>query len=193
MSLQPPILEPSSSTHRGINSDTGTIGNRLRTIENIIETYGKLLPNEGRTAIRDLVLQFYDEASKSNGTFLQDVILCGTEVRAAEMARSIASNLDSYTRSMLFIASHDTHLHVIHDCSYAGGSCRCFWRKKATETEGIEFRKRLHRQRRRGIKELTPSDWVHLLLYFSTEGRNAQNAYFKGKVKQLHFYFLLNM
>ena len=178
-------MDASTSDDRREHIDDGHNSIQFRIAEDILNTTGKSIKNTERNYLRNYVYRCYDESQKSNGVFLQDVILCRTEDGVKDVVTAITSNMDSYTRSVLFISSHDTHIHIIHDCSYAGGSCRCYWRKKISEKETVEFRKRLVRQRRRNIRELSVSDWMRLILYLCTEGRRKESAYFNGEVQNI--------
>lgn len=146
---------------------------------------GKLLQPEQREFLRDLSQKSFAAAQTSNGQFLQDVVLAGSDRAAEELAEYISGLFRSGGRGYYCVSVHDSHVHVLHDCSYSDGSCRCNWKKKTTDQEGVEFRRRVQRQRRRGIRKLSLSDWQRIYLYFSTEGRQLKAPYINRKIQAI--------
>lgn len=169
----------------GRNADEGGDCGGIGIPQGPIQTNGKLLSVQHRNYISSLANRSFAAAQTSNGILLQDVILCGTNERAIECAEFIKRNTDSYIRSVLHISSHDSHVHVVHDCGSfrRNGSCRCKWKKETISQEGYDFRRRLQRQRRRGIRELSLSDWERIYLYFLTEERRQEASYINGKIQ----------
>lgn len=55
-----------------------------------------------------------------------------------------------------------THLHVVHDCPFSNGTCRC------RILQGPDFRGQVRRlsRRVRSIQELDSIDWTNVILYF---------------------------
>lgn len=186
MANEPEILDEVPGIDGG-DANAGRDCGGAGIVEGPIQTNGKLLSAAQRNYIGSLANRSFAAAQTSNGIILQDVILCGTNERAIECAAFIKRHTDSYIRSLLLISSHDNHVHVIHDCgSFArNGSCRCKWKKETTGQEGYEFRRRLQRQRRRGIRELNLSDWERIFLYFLTEGRHQEASYINGKIQTI--------
>lgn len=185
MAEQPEILEDISCEDGG-TTVRGTGDRGIGRVESPVEKSGKHLSNEQRNAITTLAKRSFTAAQISSGTWLQDVILCGTDERAKEVASRIRRRLDSYGRSVFIVSTHDNHIHVLHDCAYAGLSCRCKWRKETQEKEDVDFRGRLRKRRRRRVSELSLSDWERIYLYFSTEGRRQETPpYINGKVSTL--------
>lgn len=184
MADESPILDSIPESDGGTTNgghDSGGVG----TIKDPVENSGQLLGDEQRLYIREIAQRSYTAAQASNGIWLQDVILAGSDERANELGRIIQGYLGSYTRSVHIVSVHDSHVHVLHECNYHNGQCRCDWKKKTLQQEGIEFRRRLQRQRRRRARELDIADWQRIYLYFSTEGRRKKASYINGKVQAL--------
>lgn len=155
--------------------------------KDVVQETAHHFPEHRRKLVRDISRAAHIESKDSRGVWLQDVILCGTPGCASQLVREIQKNLAGYGRSVLFITQHDSHVHVNHDCSYAGKSCRCYWKQKIKEKKIYDFRRRLPRlggQKR--ISELTLSDWQRIFLYFSTEGRRTVSPYFSGQVRSIY-------
>jgi len=187
MSDELSILERIPPSPGGDNPGTSSSGGPGGETQDIIETHGKLLSIPHRNILRTVTKACLAAGEKSNGFWLQDVILCGTPGRAREVARNITTHLKGYGRSVCLITTHDSHIHVNHDCAYAGKSCRCFWRKKISQEKGIEFRRRLQRLGgRRRIRDLALPDWQRIFLYFCTEGRQSFPPHINGQVFHIH-------
>ena len=191
------ILDSITTDDRRSNPSTSGSGIRVGMPEDILQTTGKLLSEPQRKLVSTFAKKCHSAAKESNGVWLQDVILCTTPRNAEELVRKIKGYVSSYGRSVLFITSHDSHVHVNHDCAYAGGSCRCFWRKKIQEEKTVDIRRRLLRPGgRRRIRELKLSDWYRIVLYFTTEGRRTESPYIDGEVSrcsvQFHWIFMYN-
>lgn len=61
---------------------------------------------------------------------------------------------------------HGDHIHVVHDCNYANGSCRCF---------GKQFMGHRH-SRIFTSQKITASDWKRIIHYHFSEGRRVLYA-----------------
>lgn len=183
MDLERDLLEAISPSIGGENNIEQPPTERMGISENPIEITGKHIPIRQRQILTDLSKKCFNTAQKSNGIWIQDVILCGTPQRARQLLQELQGYLKGYGRSICLLTSHDCHIHIQHDCPFAGGSCRCFWRKKVKKTQGIDFRRRLRRSGgQRRLRGLTLPDWQRILLYFTTEGRRSLPPYIDGKV-----------
>lgn len=72
----------------------------------------------------------------------------------------------SYRGSILIIASHEDHIHVIHDCTYTCSTCRC------ARLRAIGLLARRVKRRNRGSDTFTSSHFENLLSYLSQESRH---------------------
>lgn len=68
-----------------------------------------------------------------------------------------------------FIKHHD-HYHIVHDCTYSGGSCRCF--------NKFPFERRLRRLI--SLQTLTAEDYELLIKYHFKEGRRVEILEVRG-------------
>lgn len=185
------ILEAITPSDRGDDSDSGSSGRGMGINKDPIQTHGEFLSNAQREILRSISNKCFESSQKSNGFWLQDVILCETPGNANQLVRKLQGYLKSYGRAVCIITAHDSHVHINHDCAYAGGSCRCYWRKEIAKKEGYQFRRRLYRPGGpRRIRDLNVSDWQRIALYFSTEGRKSMPPYINGQVSNI-LYILL--
>ncbi|XP_050523879.1 uncharacterized protein LOC126895726 isoform X2 [Daktulosphaira vitifoliae] len=70
--------------------------------------------------------------------------------------------------SVVVIATHDEHLHLVHTCTSSNSSCRCTWIKK---TSGLREFRRSKLERKIYRNDLNEQDWKNVLGYFSKSGR----------------------
>lgn len=186
------ILETITPDDRGDAASPSGSGTGMGNNKDIIQTVGKLLSESQRQLLSRLSDVCYESAQKSNGIWLQDVLLCETPILADNLVRKLEGYIKGYGRSILFITRHDSHVHINHDCAYSGGSCRCYWRKEVQKKEDCQFRRRLLRSGgRRRIRNLDISDWQRILLYFTTEGRRTFAPYINGQVSKVYYILFL--
>nr|QTE03989.1 MAG: nonstructural protein 1 [Luscinia sibilans ambidensovirus] len=104
----------------------------------------------------------------------------------SEQRTRMLTRLDDYAggypgRLLLYVDEGD-HLHVVHDCPFSNGQCRCFFGK----TE--DFRRDVRRPMRR-IKYLTEMDeldWTNVFLYFVVSKReNNPEVWIGGRLQRL--------
>lgn len=184
------LLEATTSNDRRSDTNTSRIRSGMGLPEDVLQKVGKLLSESQRKLISSFANRCLTAAKDSNGRWIQDVLLCETPRHAEELVREIQGYVGGYGRSVLFITSHDSHVHINHDCPYAGGSCRCFWRKKTAEAKNCEFRRRLLRPGgRRRVRDLQLSDWLRIILYFTTEGRRTATPYIDGQVSIMSYIY----
>lgn len=82
-----------------------------------------------------------------------------------ELIRQHASNA-----SFKWFVKHDDHYHIVHDCTYSGGSCRCF--------NKFPFERRLRRLI--SLQTLTAEDYELLIKYHFEEGRRVEVLEVRG-------------
>jgi len=90
------ILEAITPSDRGIVSTTGSSGTGMGNVQNPIETYGALLSESQRTMLQDIAIRCLKSAEKSNGKWIQDVILCETPTNANYMVRKLQGYIKGF-------------------------------------------------------------------------------------------------
>lgn len=184
-------METFTSSDRGSDSDSGLSGRGMGINQDPIQTHGEFLSDAQREILRSISTSCFNSAQKSNGVWLQDVILTETPGNANQLVRKLQGYIKSYGRSVCIITSHDSHVHINHDCPYAGGSCRCYFKKEIKKKEAYQFRRRICRPGGpRRIRDLNLSDWQRIALYFTTEGRRSMPPYINGQVSNMFYIFL---
>ncbi len=129
-------------------------------------------------------VRVFDILQRSTGRYVSDVIQCGNDGDAQRVAEFISNGNDAYKRGLLLISIDKTHLHVVHDCSYTTGSCRCTWFKKAEIVYGVRRRGRTKR-RRRLCNKLSLSDIKDIFFYFTQKGRRAYYIKIGGRMERV--------
>ena len=123
------------------------------------------------------------ECAKSDGQLVRDVFRF-EDPRECEDFLSCVRNDEHYRRGLLQICREDNHIHVVHDCIFSNGSCRCNWFKKA-KTYGADSRRDRRAHRRNSCRSRTAADIQNLLFYYCTKGRTTIYQKIRGQVERL--------
>lgn len=94
--------------------------------------------------------------------YFSDVIPGRDVQHALQLCYAILRRARSYKGNFLVISHHGDHVHVIHDCPYGNGSCRC----KLYEGTEAEVRIRRGHRSRPLIGGLGSRDWFDVVRYF---------------------------
>ena len=157
----------------------GRIYPSIRDFERISRLLEK--PNTDRPG--SLVDRLYANGRHSTGTYISDVFQCGDAGVAKELCANFQQVLrGQYSRGLYIISLHGNHVHIVHDCPYSDRSCRCSFIKKAQS--GIIRSKRPFRRAPR-INSLKVSDYVNIILYFTSEGRQIYEIRLAGQMEEV--------
>lgn len=113
--------------------------------------------------------------------YLSDIVVCDDAGEANHISRRIIGYARDYPGNLCIVSTHDDHVHVVHDCSYAGSSCRC---KMFQETQ-IKLKRRGKIRKRKAIDTIEPNQWYDIIFYFISNGRWLQFAKVGGSVVRL--------
>lgn len=113
--------------------------------------------------------------------YFTDLVATESDEQARLLLDDLFGKARSYKNELLLISLHGDHIHVIHDCPYTNGSCRC------KIFEGTKAEKHLRRRPaiRPYIRGMSRRDWYYIVLYFSTAGRKLVFAKVGGIVRVL--------
>lgn len=100
----------------------------------------------------------FDEKSR----YIQNIILT-SDNSVFEYLLQAGNN---YTGQLFFVIEElfKGHIHVIHDCAYANGSCRCRWRRNKILAGKIKGRSRFNRSE--FVAGRTKADWENIIQYY---------------------------
>lgn len=117
------------------------------------------------------------ETINSSWRYITDVLL----YRDSEQLNRYLHCLFNYGRTrsngMFGISVEHNHIHVIHDCSFSDGTCRCVWRK---QVESIGEIKPL-RKEAKPIWKFTRTDWYDVFIYFFLRKRGTRQIWIRGE------------
>nr|QTE04084.1 MAG: putative nonstructural protein 1 [Tarsiger cyanurus ambidensovirus] len=84
-----------------------------------------------------------------------------------------------YSGSVCIVAAHGNHWHVVHDCAFAGGTCRCTRVRIFEELGGVAGR----RYGRRSVlgTDYSVDHWVNTAIYLASGGRTIDHFSIGGR------------
>nr|QOD39456.1 NS1 [uncultured densovirus] len=114
--------------------------------------------------------RIFGELQRSDGELVRDVFRFENTRELEDFLRCIQTDAN-YRRGLLQVCGEATHVHVVHDCAYGNGTCRCNWYKKA-KTYGAHDRRDRRANRRNSCRSRTRADVQSLLFYYCSKGRS---------------------
>lgn len=127
--------------------------------------------------------RIFAELQKSDGQLVRDVFRFEDSRECEDFLKCVQRD-EHYRRGLLQICREDTHIHVVHDCNFSNGSCRCDWYKKA-KTYGADQRRDRRGHRRDSCRSRTPTDIQNLLLYYCSKQRKTVYQKIGGQVEKI--------
>lgn len=102
------------------------------------------------------------EGFKPTKKYVSDVFVYKDAQQRKRMLRRLDDSTGGYPGTILMWVDEGDHIHVIHDCPFSNGQCRCFFSK----TEDFRRDVRGPMRRLRYITEMDELDWSNVFLYF---------------------------
>nr|QOD39552.1 NS1 [uncultured densovirus] len=121
------------------------------------------------------------ELQNSDGKLIRDIFRFESPREFQDFINCVQRD-GHYRRGLLQICREDTHIHIVHDCPFSNGSCRCSWYQKA-KTYGADNRRDRRAHRRDPCRNRTATDVQNLLLYYCTKGRFTVYQKIRGQVE----------
>lgn len=149
---------------------------RLRFIrKKFPEAYKKLeiLRND---VVGRYVREITRESVNSTRKYSSDVYVYRDAEQHQRMLQRLSHYAISYPGKIIMWTDEGDHLHVIHDCPFSNGQCRCYFRKSE------DFRRdvRTPMRRLRYIYEMDELDWTYVFLYFIMQKRESNSQVWIG-------------
>ena len=113
----------------------------------------------------------------ATGRYLSDVFLFNGRRMLTKALDILCRYGESRRNGMFGISVEEDHIHIIHDCAYSCGSCRCTFKEKIRPFG--EFRP--NRRFNKPIWQFKRSDWYDVLIYFFFEKRGTRKIWIRGK------------
>lgn len=152
----------------------------LADIEENNKSIREGLVRDFELACSDIIRRTHEACETSFGYYFSDVFACNSEQHATEICNLLSQQSHSYKRAILLICKHDTHVHVIHDCS--GTHCRCGFIQKAKSQSVI----RGAISKRTFISSKSYEDWRNILFYFNANERETTRLVVAGRDVEIH-------
>lgn len=147
-------------------------------------TNSQNMAEQSETYTETRPLRILRHLQRSSGYYLSDVVDCGTDAGANEFSTRIQQYTDIYKRGLLLISRENTTVHIVHDCAFSTGTCRCAFFQKTEIMSGFRRRYRARRTRPYCNKIQLP-DIENILHYFNKEPRNTCYLKVGGQLERI--------
>lgn len=136
----------------------------------------RFLDQGTREKFSALAQQFRDTYQMSTRKYIADVFIPYDDKFNNKAIGYLAQRADQHSTGFFGFVGEFDHIHVIHDCSYSGRSCRCRFRE-ILQAMGY-FKK--HERFIRNISNLEYIDWIRIFIYYflSKRGPKALSSEF---------------
>lgn len=147
----------------GGNELTGSL--RLREIRDKYPESYEILERELSQLVGKYVRGVLRQNIPLTKRYISDVIPVPIPEQRRGVRRWLASKGSTYPGGLYMWVDEGDHFHVIHDCPYSNGSCRCAWSQEAVIRRNV----RRPLRRNKWISELDAIDWYNIFLYFALQ------------------------
>lgn len=117
------------------------------------------------------------ESNELTGRYLSDVFLFRGRRQLDEALDILCQYGESRRRGMFGISVEEDHIHIIHDCTYSAGCCRCTFKEKIRPLGEFGPNRRYNKP----LWKFTRTDWYDVLIYFFFAKRGTRKVWFRGK------------
>lgn len=150
---------------------------RLRRIkERYPEDYKQL-----ESQLQEVVGNYLGAISRQNfepfKKYISQVICYRGEQHRKRCVERLRNNSLEYNGKLLIWVDEGDHLHIVHDCAYSNGSCRC----RLFQGEDFRGPVRASMRRNRLISELDTIDFANVFLYFILSKRSSDSQIWIGR------------
>lgn len=111
------------------------------------------------------------------GRYLSDVFLFRGRRQLDQTLDVLRQYGESRRRGMFGISVEEDHIHIIHDCSYSCGSCRCSFKEKIRPFGEFGPNRRYNKP----LWKFTRTDWYDVIVYFFFAKRGTREVWFRGE------------
>lgn len=94
--------------------------------------------------------------------YLSNIILVRDRDHHAACLRLLKTQVVDFPGKFFCWTDEGDHIHVVHDCAYPGGQCRC----RIMQHQEIRGSLQKPLRRIKYMSEIDPTDWANVLLYF---------------------------
>lgn len=140
------------------------------------ETYDRLA-EEIKKMGTDFLGYFRGSFVKNSWRYIADLVLYRNNEDLRNILRVLCRYGKSRRNGMFAYSVESDHVHVIHDCSFSGGYCRCIFRREIQPYGIIEQ----HRTTNKSIYKFTDTDWYDVFVYFFCRKRGERKIWIRGE------------
>ena len=164
-------------------SGGGRPSSPIRKSYSIFEKNGSDLEQQYSEGYQTRCSRIFRECQKSDGWLLRDVLRFNND-QDTETFLGILQKDRHYTRGFIQVCREATHLHIVHDCVFSNGTCRCSWWSK-TKAIGLGYARDRGGHRRNRARTRTLADVEKLHFYYFTKGRRIVYQKIRGQLERI--------
>ena len=135
---------------------------RLRFIKNSDGESYKMLAHELEELGNNIPQDAHRQIYRPSARYISDVVLFDSDYEGDRIINILRERSRTYPGKLFGYVRERDHIHIIHDCTFSSGCCRCAWQKEDCIRAGL----RRNLRRRRFIKDLDEVDWLNIFIYF---------------------------
>lgn len=174
-----PTVEPCVHFNGGSEFDGPT---RLRYLKKRFPEAYKELDDLREEVVGSYVRGVTREGFKSTKKYNSEVFIYRDDKQRVRMLDRLRDNALGYPGRLLLWVDEGDHIHVVHDCPYSNGQCRCYFGKNE------DFRRSVRNplRRLRYLSEMDTIDWSNVFLYFVlSKWKNNPQVWIGGRLQGL--------
>lgn len=135
---------------------------RLRRIKERSEENFKQLEDKLQGVVGRYMGPLLRQKFEASKKYISQVLPIRDDGHRRRVLSRLRNELLGYPGKLFIWTDEGDHIHLIHDCPYSNGTCRC----RIFKGEDFRFPLRSPMRRLRSIEELDRIDWTNVLLYF---------------------------
>ena len=155
---------------------------RLRYIRKRFPEAYRELDNIREDVVGRFVREINRESWRPTKKYSSEVYVYRSDQQRDRMLSRLHSSALGYPGRLLLWCDEGDHIHVVHDCPFSNGQCRCYFSK----TEDFRRDVRSPMRRLRYLSEMDTIDWTNVFLYFLVSKRQSNTqVWIAGKRQRL--------
>ena len=149
----------------------------------IFEKNGTDLEQQYTEGFQSRCARIFRECQRSDGWLLRDVLRFNND-QDYQTFLGILQKDRHYVRGFIQVCREATHCHIVHDCVFSNGTCRCSWWSKA-KAIGLGYARDRCGHRRNRARTRTLSDVEKLHFYYFSKTRRIVFQKIRGQLERI--------
>lgn len=117
--------------------------------------------------------------------YLSNIVLVRDNDHHARIIRILRDQVINFPGKFFIWTDEGDHIHIVHDCAYPGGQCRC----RIMQNQDIRGSLQKPLRRVKYVSELDAIDWANVLIYFGvSKWPCPQQVWIGGRLQRLADY-----